>query len=120
MIEIIDAEKVVHEHGEIWACWLELLKVGETRWLPAAASGDLLKGELLAHFEMQEDNLWNIAEYKQYPADIYENIITKKVLRAFVSVVMDEINILRAQHALAARTKEQFVRAIKDKLKDAA
>ncbi len=40
----------------------------------------------------------------------------ERVLRAFAEVVMDEINILRGQHALAARTLSQLVTAIKGKI----
>lgn len=43
----------------------------------------------------------------------------ERVLRAFAEVVMDEINILRGQHGLAARTLSQLVTAIKGKI-DAA
>lgn len=43
----------------------------------------------------------------------------ERVLRAFAEVVMDEINILRAQHGMADRTLSQLVTAIKGKI-DAA
>ena len=43
----------------------------------------------------------------------------ERVLRAFAEVVMDEINILRGHHGLAARTLSQLVTAIKGKI-DAA
>ncbi len=38
------------------------------------------------------------------------------VLRALAEVVMDEINILRSKHSLAARTLSQLVTAIKNKI----
>jgi len=43
----------------------------------------------------------------------------ERVLRAFAEVVLDEINILRGQHGLTARTLSQLVTAIKGKI-DAA
>lgn len=43
-------------------------------------------------------------------------IDNKRVLRAFAEVVVDEINILRAQHSLADRTLSQLVTAIKNKI----
>ena len=43
----------------------------------------------------------------------------ERVLRAFAEIVMDEINILRGEHGLAARTLSQLVTAIKGKI-DAA
>ena len=45
-----------------------------------------------------------------------DEIDNKRVLRAFAEVVMDEINILRGQHALADRTLSQLVTAIKNKI----
>ncbi len=43
----------------------------------------------------------------------------ERVLRAFAEVVVDEINILRAEHNLNARTLSQLVTAIKAKISDA-
>ena len=40
----------------------------------------------------------------------------KRELKALVLVLMDEINILRAKHALPARTSAQFKTAIRSKL----
>ena len=40
----------------------------------------------------------------------------ERVLKAFALVVLDEINILRAQHSLTARTPAQLVGAIKTKI----
>ena len=40
------------------------------------------------------------------------------VLRAALLVVMDEINLLRAQHGLSARTAAQLVAAVKKKISD--
>lgn len=44
------------------------------------------------------------------------SIDNERVLRAFAAVIMDEINILRGQHNLAARTLSQLVTAIKTKI----
>jgi len=40
----------------------------------------------------------------------------ERVLRAFAEVVMDELNNLRAEHGLPARTLSQLVTAIKNKI----
>ncbi len=45
-----------------------------------------------------------------------DEIDGKRVLKAFAEVVMDEINILRAEHGLPARTLFQLVTAIKNKI----
>lgn len=41
---------------------------------------------------------------------------TEALLRAFALVVLDEINVLRAQHGLAARTAAQLKTAVRNKL----
>lgn len=41
------------------------------------------------------------------------------IVKAFALVVLDEINLLRAQHALAARTPSQLKTAVRNKLGDA-
>ena len=40
----------------------------------------------------------------------------ERVLKAFALIVLDEINVLRGQHGLAARTPVQLVNAIKGKV----
>lgn len=43
-------------------------------------------------------------------------LTTERVLRAFALVVMDEINLLRAQHGLADRTASRLLNAITAKV----
>jgi len=40
----------------------------------------------------------------------------ERILKALALVILDEINILRSQHGLAARTKMQFANAIRSKV----
>jgi hypothetical protein len=51
-----------------------------------------------------------------YDDKIVDELDTMKILRAFSLVVLDEINILRAQHALADRTPAQLKAAVRAKL----
>lgn len=44
------------------------------------------------------------------------NPVTRKILKAVALVTMDEINILRALHALPLRTKVQLLNAVKSKV----
>lgn len=118
MIEIIQAVRAQDEMlKELrWICWLELSQDGETWWLPATAPGDLAEGDLLAYFEAQETELWQLAQRKQYQPDVHEHIQAKRVLRAFALVVLDEINILRSELGLEPRTADQIRQAIKNRL----
>lgn len=118
MIEIVSSELVTEEEtgANTWACWLEISQMGQAWMLPATASGGLLEGELQAHFDGREGGLWQIADAEQYAPDIYEHLMSRRVLKAFAAVMLDELNILRQQHGLAARTAEQLRDAIKGKL----
>jgi len=49
-----------------------------------------------------------------------DKIDSEIVLRAFAEVVIDEFNILRAEHGLAARSLSQLVTAIKSKINESA
>jgi len=48
--------------------------------------------------------------------EVIQNSKTGRLLRALAEVMMDEINVLRSQHALSARTLSQVVSAIESKL----
>lgn len=118
MIEIIDVELVSNEEigTTTWACWLEISQDGRTWMLPATAPGNLLEGELQAHFGGQESELWRVADEKQYVPNIYGLLEPGCILEAFVEVMLDEINILRGEQGLEPRTIEQLRQAIKAKL----
>jgi len=47
---------------------------------------------------------------------VVDGVEGTEFMRVFVSLLIDEINILRAQHSLPARTMAQFKTAMKNKL----
>jgi len=116
-IEIVEAELQITEDIAIWACWLEISQGTEAYLLPATASGELVAGELQAHFEAQETELFSLAQSKGFDVDQIYARLTERILKAFALVVLDEINLLRAQHSLTARTATQLRTAVKNKLK---
>jgi hypothetical protein len=116
-IEIVDIERITDEEGEFWIAWLEITQASQTWALPTTAPGTLAKADLQPHFDAREAHLWQVAQTKQYPADVYERLPDRRILKAFVAVVFDEINILRQQHSLPDRTAAQVEAAIKAKLK---
>lgn len=75
-----------------------------------------LTGNLQAILDAREAEFWTQAEAGGRPADLYE-ITTKRALRAFALVMLDEINILRVQAGLSARTAAQAQAALLAKLK---
>jgi hypothetical protein len=122
-IEIIHAERVVigidgDSTLTLWHCELEITQSAQTFALPATAPGNLLESDLQSRFEAKEDQLWILAQSKQYPTNLYERLPSRRVLKAFVLVVLDEINILRQQHSLPDRTESQIIEAIKIKLRN--
>ena len=117
MIEIVDAELVSDVDGPYWSCWLEITQGPEAWMLPTTAPGSLGKGDLQGHFDANEDELWTVAQAKQYSVNIFERVPLKRVLKAFALVVLDEINILRGVAGLAERTPSQIITAIKAKLR---
>ena len=118
MIEIVQAELFENEAGNYWSCWLQITQDTESWMLPTTAPGIKSEGELQAHFDTREADLWRVAQAKQYTPDVFERVPQKKVLKAFALVVLDEINILRGAAGLAERTQEQIVSAIKGKLRE--
>lgn len=118
-IEIVYAERVEEELVEgvfVWVCWLEISQSGQTWMLPTTAPGTLAKGELQAHFDARESELWSVAQQKQYTADLYDHVGPRHVLKAFAAVMLEETNILRQLHGLAPRTAAQLRQAVKAEL----
>ena len=115
MIEIISAQKTTEE-PILWSCWLQITQDSKSWMLPATAPGMLAEGELQAYFEAREDELWQIAQQKQYPVDLFACIGLDELMRAFALVVLDEVNLLRARAGLPERTAAQLVEAIKGRL----
>jgi len=111
MIEIVHAIRI----EDIWSCSLELSQ-GDARWaLPATAPGNLSEEDLQAYFDAQESDLWQVAERKQYPADVMLYLVERELLRRFLNILLDEINILRGVAGLPPRTLAQLKNALREK-----
>lgn len=75
-----------------------------------------LTGNLQTLLDSQESQRWAEAQAGGRVVDLYE-VTTKRALRAFALVMLDEINILRVQAGLQARTGAQAQAALLAKLK---
>jgi len=120
MIEIVLAEKLnVSQFGveERWICQLQITQGPETWMLPTTAPGTMQQADLQAYFDAREADLWRVAQEKRYPVDVWERIPSKRLLKAFALVLLDEVNVLRQRAGLAPRTAEQVAEAIKAKLR---
>ena len=75
-----------------------------------------LTGNLQTILDSREAELFSAAQAGGRVVDLYE-ITVKRVLKSFALVMFDEINILRVQAGLAARTAAQAEAALRAKLK---
>lgn len=73
-------------------------------------------GNLQPVLDAREAELFAAAAAVGRPVDLYE-LTVKRVLKSFTLVMLDEINILRVQAGLTARTGAQAEAALKAKLK---
>lgn len=96
----------------------DLSDVGDVELIYWKESGGVFS-EMTAAEQAAKDADLAVAEIDAGRLAAKNEIDSKRVLRAFAEVVVDEINILRGQHALADRTLSQLVTAIKNKI-DAA
>lgn len=81
-----------------------------------SVGGLLLTGNLQSILEAREGELFSAAQAGGRVVDLYE-VTARRVLKAFALVMLDEINILRVQAGLSARTGAMIENAIKSKLK---
>jgi hypothetical protein len=118
MIEIIEANLQLDDdlNIELWSCWLEINQASEAYLLPVTAPGTLLEVDLQAHFDAKEAALFAVAQGKGFDVGEIYNLLTKRILKAVLLVILDEINILRGLHGLAERTPAQARTAVKNKL----
>ena len=114
MIEIISRPR---KEGGYWLCDLWITQESTTWYLPATAPGSLQESELQAHFEAQESELWDIAQRKQRPPDIFENVGAKRIIKALALVMLDEVNRSREADGEDTLTKKEWKQMILDKLK---
>lgn len=114
MIEILETKSV--SLGVINARHAEIIISNGAASYLWSVGGLPLAGDLQAVLEAREAELFAQAQAGGRPVDLYE-IATKRVLKAFALVVLDEINILRQRAGLANRTAAMIDDAIKTKLK---
>ncbi|MCK5307184.1 MAG: hypothetical protein KAJ73_01100 [Zetaproteobacteria bacterium] len=121
MIEIVDHRKIKSVEDVptlVWLCWLEITQDGKAWLLPTTAPGELAKNELQAHFDAREEELWRVAQKKQYAPDILKHLPTKRLLKAVALALLDEINFVRENPGYhEALTVDEMVDAVKEKLR---
>jgi len=117
MIEIIHSEYFENTFSSYWTCWLQITRDGESWMLPTTAPGTLENEELQAHFDAREDELWRVAQEKQYAPDILERMPMRQLMKVVALVMLDEVNLIREELSLSERTSKQLLDAIKAKLR---
>jgi hypothetical protein len=66
----------------------------------------------------RKDWLWGLAKQKEHDSEIFKHVTKWRLIKALMLVILDEINLLRSELALNARTTEQITTAIKTKLEE--
>lgn len=115
-IEIVGTpEKKTAVNITFWQCELWLTQAGVTYALADTAPGMLALDQLQGYFEGIEARLWEIAQEKKNPANVFSRIEERRLLRAVVEVLLVEINTLRAAAIppLPPRTLAQMEAAVK-------
>lgn len=107
----IDTGQPLVRHADI------IISSGQTAYL-WSVGGLPVSGNLQTVLDARESELWSVASVSGRPVDLYE-LAVKRVLKAFALVMLDEINALRQQAGLGARTGAQIEAALKAKLKSA-
>lgn len=102
--------------NEPWLCWLEIAREGISWMLPATAPHSLAEEQLQAYFDGQEDELWALAERKQYPPKLCGNVGTTELVRPLMLALLDEINWLRNEQGHAPLTEVDIVDGMKSHL----
>jgi hypothetical protein len=117
-IEIIDKQLNTDvDVGSVWALFVQIDDGIDEYLLATTLPGTVAEIDLQATLEADETRLFAIAQVKGIlPDDLYTSASTKRVLKAFALVMLDEINILRTAAAMAPRTTTQLRTAVKNKL----
>lgn len=112
-IEIVYAERLCDGLDCWWACELWVTEEGTTLAIPATAPENLLQPELQAYFDGIQDRVWDVAVRKGFAPDVLIRLSERLLLIRLVKLILDEINILRAEAGLPPRTLEQLKEALK-------
>jgi hypothetical protein len=116
-IEIID--KILQDTDDfpLWAISIEITDGVDTYLLPTTEPGTTAEIDLQTVLDSREAELFQVAEQKGIlPDAVFTLTSEKRIIKAFALVVLDEINLLRTEAGLTARTTEQLRQAIKNKL----
>jgi len=114
MIEIIHAEKA----EDYWTCWLQITRDEDSWMLPATAPGTRGEEELQIYFDAQEDELWKVAQEKQYAPDVLRYIPERRLLKAVALVLLDEINFVRTNPGFHENlTVDEMIAKVKAKIR---
>lgn len=116
MIEILNTQITTNLENQPFARHADIIITSGPNSYLYGVGGLPLTGNLQTILEAREAELFVEAQAAGKVVDLYE-IAVKRVLKAFALVTLDEINILRVQAGLAARTPQQAEAALKTKLK---
>jgi hypothetical protein len=113
LYEIVDKEYLSEQ--DVCLVWLEITDETDIYQLDLSIPADEEPG-LIAFIEANLDALWESAQRLGQMPDLHFTINYRRLLKAILLVMLDEINILREVAGLSPRTPAQIIPAIKNKL----
>jgi hypothetical protein len=120
-VEILEIRTVNNEFGEpdSYVVEFEISNgQGAYLWRIGGVPLSMTKQQAATYLQNHFDEIYAAAEEGNEPApDLVDNphIDARRVLKALVLVMIDEINILRAEHGLAPRTAQQAYNAVRER-----
>src|SRR3972149_186221 len=112
-VTLVNVQKNPNKDGLIVA--VLVANTGVEKLLPGInmSPSTLTNPQIQTQLDARAEELWTIAQTKGYPkAQIWKLIATERVMRSLAILLRKQINVLRAQHGLAALTDEDVLHAL--------
>lgn len=118
-IEIVEIKTIQDETGADVAQHAEIIILDSgTDYAWRVGGIPLDEPDVQSYLEARESRYLQAAIAAQAESpELYKNVTTWRILKAFALVVLDEINILRQSAGLSQRSASQIENAIKTKLR---
>ena len=96
---------------EVPSSFVDTLNVPEIKWVDGNSDGVIQIAEIMNKSQLEVDTAVTLALRESSKVEL-----NRQHMRAFVEILIDEINALRGQHGLQPRTIQQFKNALNNKI----
>jgi hypothetical protein len=121
IIEMLTIEPVINPASGVIVAQSASIEItdevdGPYQWTVGDIPAGLSPIDAKSHLDSRADELWAAAKLVAMPADVLDNINQRMLLKALVSLLLEEVNVLRANGGLPPRTKSELITGLKSKL----